>query len=319
MYLGIDIGGTNLKAGLVTEDGRLLAAKKCPLAPNCSADGLVAALGQLALALLAENGVAAGAVEAVGMGVPGAVDNARGRVLFTCNVPMTGLAVAEAFRRYVPAPLYLGNDADCAALGEYHAGAGRGCESLLVVTLGTGVGAGLVLGGRLYTGFSHTAGEVGHIVVEPGGELCSCGRRGCWERYASATALVRAACEAMQHRRDSLLWTLCGWDEAKIDGRTVFAAAEAGDEAALAVCARYVDYLARGVIDLVNILQPEVLVLGGGVGGAPDALLFDPLRERVARENYNAGAHLPCTRIVRAQLGNDAGIIGAALLCRSVG
>ncbi len=312
MNIGIDIGGTNLKAGLVDDDGRILAAVREPLRfrdPETFAE----TLASLARRAMEAAGVPAEGVRSVGMGVPGAVSG--GDILYTANIPLKNIGVETLFRRHLDLPVLLGNDADCAAVGEYFCGAGRGTRNFIVVTLGTGIGAGLILNGRLYTGMG-AAGEVGHILVERDGELCNCGRRGCWEQYGSATALIRQTRAAMEAHPDSLLHAVAA-ENGAVDGRTPFQAALRGDPAALEVCARYVDYLAAGVTDVINLLQPDILALGGGVAAAPEELLLRPLQKLVAEKCYGRHSGM-YTEIVRAELGNDAGIIGAAMLDRVI-
>ena len=311
MYIGIDVGGTNLKAGLVDEAGHILATEKTPLGIFPGAEGFAATLAELAAAVLKKGGAAQEEAAYVGIGIPGAV--AEGKILYTANIPMRDVPLEQMFRKHLDLPVLLGNDADCAAVGEWVCGAGRGTRDFLVLTLGTGIGGGLILGGRLYAG-QGTGGEVGHMVVEKDGAPCNCGRRGCWEAYASATGLIRMTREAMAAHPESALHALAA--ENGVEGRTAFQAAQAGDETALEVCRSYVAYLAAGVTNLVNILAPEVVAMGGGVAAAPDALLLDPLREIVERECYaRHTGRIPA--IVHAELGNDAGIIGAALLGRA--
>ncbi len=311
-YIGVDIGGTNLKAGLVDEDGALLATAKTPV-HWVGAEEFVKTLAILSKEAAEKAGVTWADICAVGMGVPGGVDTKAGKVLYTCNIPLSGLPVAELFRRELDVPVYLENDANCAALGEYCAGAGKGCESLIVITLGTGIGGGVILNGKVLHGVNGAAGEVGHMVIEPEGEACPCGRRGCWEQYSSATALARLTREAMAEHPESALWAQCGGVLEKIGGRSAFEAARGGDAAAQAVCDKYLSYLGQGIVNLINIFQPEMLCIGGGVSNESDAALLYPLRAIVERERF--GQYCPVkTRIVKAQLGNDAGIIGAALL-----
>ena len=307
MFVGIDVGGTNLKAGLVDDDGRLLAAARRPLNGFTGAEDFAADLAELALQAVRECGAEPDALKSVGIGLPGAVDG--GTVVFTANIPMENVPLERLFRRYLDIPVYLGNDADCAAVGEYFCGAGRGCRDFVVVTLGTGIGAGIILDGKLRGGAASS--EAGHMVLQQGGELCNCGRRGCWERYASATALIQQTRAAMEAHPESGLYRAA---EAlgTVDGRTAFRGALDGDETALAVCRQYVEYLASGTVSLINLLRPEAVAIGGGVAAAPEALLLEPLREIVEREAYaRHGGRV--TRVVRAELGNDAGIIGAAL------
>ena len=207
--------------------------------------------------------------------------------------------------------IYLENDANAAALGEYAAGAGKGSQSMVAITLGTGVGGGAVLNGKLYTGFNYAGMEVGHFVIEYGGRLCTCGRKGCFEAYCSATALIKRTREVMEEHPDSLLWQLAGSLEG-VDGRTPFDAAAQGDAAAGKVIDEYVNYLGCGVASLVNIFQPEVFCIGGGPSAQGETLMA-PVRYILNREDY-ARNSVRRTRLVRAALGNDAGIIGAALL-----
>ena len=309
-FVGIDVGGTNLKAGLVDRSGRLLAAARRPLDFQGPA-AFAAALAELTAEASDRGGVPLSDVDAVGIGLPGAV--AGGEVLFTTNIPLEHVPLAEMLRQRLHLPVLLGNDADCAAVGEYFRGAGRGLTDFAVVTLGTGVGAGVILGGRLRGG--EASSEAGHMVTHAGGLPCPCGRRGCWEQYASATALVRMTRAAMARHPESLLCRLAK-ERGGVDGRTPFLAAEAGDAAALEVCRRYVEELAEGTASLINLLRPEAVAFGGGVAGAPEALLLAPLRERVAALSYSRHGGR-AARLVRAELGNDAGIIGAALLSRA--
>lgn len=311
-YIGIDVGGTNLKAGLVREDGQILAVERTPLAFE-NPEQFARTLAQLGQSVLHQAGIPASDVVSAGIGIPGAV--AGGDILYTCNIPLRDVPLSRLFRQHLDVPVLLENDANCAAVGEWLCGAGRGTQQFIVVTLGTGVGGGLILNGKLYSG-SGMVGEVGHMVIQHGGAPCNCGRRGCWEAYASATGLIRMTREAMEAHPESLLHTVAA-QSGCVEGRTAFDAAVQGDETALALCRDYVSYLAAGVTNLINILQPEAVAIGGGIAAAPDGLLLTPLREIVERECYpRHTGQIP--RIVRAELGNDAGIIGAALLKRAI-
>lgn len=302
MYIGIDVGGTNLKAGLVDEKGRIVKVERIPLDFQ-GPEAFAATLAELSKTVLQEG------VRWVGVGLPGAVD--EGDVLFTTNIPMENVPLEKLFRRHLDLPLLLGNDADCAAVGEFFGGAGRGTQDFAVVTLGTGVGCGLIVNGRLRGGLASS--EAGHIVICRDGEPCNCGRLGCWERYASATGLIQQTKRAMEAHPKSLLHEIAAKNG--VEGRTAFQAAEAGDETALEVCRNYVDYLATGLANLINILRPEVVAIGGGVAAAPERLLLEPLREAVDKESFSRhGGRV--TKILPAELGNDAGIIGAAMLGR---
>ena len=316
MYnIGIDIGGTNLKAGLVDEQGRITATKKAPLR-FASMEQMGEVLARMAIELTEENGVDRAQVASVGMGFPGPVDDRRGVVIKTVNIPLRFMPVAEMFHRHWDVPVRLGNDADCAALGEYYHYEDKNIESLILVTLGTGIGTGIILNGRILTGVNGCAGEGGHIVIVHGGEPCTCGRRGCWERYASASALIQQTRAAMEADRASCMWDMTGGDLGKVEGYTAFEAMHQGDASAKRVVDRYVEYLAEGLANYVNIFQPEVIALGGGVSNARDEDLLYPVQALVLDRVFGKEADVH-TKIVKARLGNDAGIIGAALLGRS--
>ena len=251
LYIGIDVGGTNLKAGLVDETVKILAVERCPLnfqGPEQFAEDVA----RLAASAAGKGGVAPESLAYVGMGLPGAVSG--GDILFTTNIPMKDVPIERLFRRHLDLPLLLGNDADCAAVGEFFCGAGRGTRDFAVVTLGTGIGCGLLLGGKLHGG--PASSEAGHLVICHGGELCNCGRRGCWERYASATALIQQTKAAMAAHPESLLHAIAAENGGVVEGRTAFQAARAGDETALAVCRQYVEYLADGTISLCGRSWP---------------------------------------------------------------
>ena len=312
-YIGIDIGGTNLKAGLVDENYRITATRKQPL-QFTSMEQMGDTLAKMAIDLVEENHVPRDQVASVGMGFPGPVDDKRGVVIKTVNIPIRFMPVAEMFhRRWDDVPVHLGNDADCAALGEYYHYEDKNIESLILVTLGTGIGTGIILNGRIHTGINSCAGEGGHIVLVHGGEQCTCGRKGCWERYASANALIRQTMAAMDQSRDSIMWGMVGGDLSRVDGCTAFEAMRKGDAVARAVVDQYLRYLADGLSNFVNIFQPEVIALGGGVSHERDEDLLLPLQRMVLEDCFGREADRH-TRLAKAKLGNDAGIIGAALL-----
>ncbi len=302
MYIGIDVGGTNLKAGLVDETGRIMKVERTPLDFQ-GPERFAQTLAELSKKVMQDK------VRWVGVGLPGAVDG--GDVLFTTNIPMENVPLEKLFRQHLDLPLLLGNDADCAAVGEFFGGAGKGTRDFAVVTLGTGVGAGIIIDGKLRGGLASS--EAGHMVICQDGEPCNCGRKGCWERYASATGLIQQTKRAMEAHPESALHQFAA--EHGVEGRTAFQAAEAGDETSLAVCRDYENYLASGLASLINVLRPEAVAIGGGVAAAPERLLLEPLREAVAKESFSRhGGRI--TRILPAELGNDAGIIGAAMLGR---
>ena len=309
-YLGIDLGGTNVAAAVVDREGTILGKVSLPT-PRTGAEAVADQMAAAARAAAEKAGVPLEQVESVGIGSPGTIEPEQGLIRFWSNlnfvdVPLGGLMEARLHKK-----IYLENDANAAALGEYAAGAGKGSQSMVAITLGTGVGGGAVLNGKLYTGFNYAGMEVCHFVIEYGGRLCTCGRKGCFEAYCSATALIKRAREVMEEHPDSLLWQLAGSLEG-VDGRTPFDAAAQGDAAAGKVIDEYVNYLGCGVASLVNIFQPEVFCIGGGPSAQGETLMA-PVRYILNREDY-ARNSVRRTRLVRAALGNDAGIIGAALL-----
>lgn len=314
-YIGIDVGGTNLVAGVVDENGVILDKVSHPVDKALSADAMCQELARMARAVCTVSGIPEAEIAAVGVGLPGLVDNKTGIVIKTPNMPFNRTEFRKLFQQEWDVPVYLGNDANCAAIGEYFAGAAKSSNNAVVVTIGTGLGGGLVVDGKLLTGFANAGMEVGHMIIHPNGMMCGCGQRGCWEQYGSATALIRLTRIEMERNKDTLLWEVCEHDKDNITGRTAFQAARLGDAAAKRVLAQYLEGLSIGLINLVNILQPEIICLGGGVSNAEDDLLLDPLRKLVAEGVFDK--HVPI-RLEKASLGNDAGVVGAALLCKTI-
>lgn len=317
MYIGIDVGGTNLVAGVVDESNQIVARAKRKTRASTSAEMLCDDLVTLSHEAAESAGLKPNEVAYVGIGFPGSVDRKKGTVLYTPNAPFLNTPIRDWFHKSWNVPVYVGNDANCASLGEYYAGAARGKNSAVVVTLGTGVGIGAVVEGQSFLGLNGNGMEGGHTVIVVDGVPCNCGRRGCWEQYASATALKRLTREKMAQCPESIMWQLCEGSLDNVGGRTAFQAARGGDETGKQVVNLYLKYLATGLTNLVNIFQPEVLCLGGGVSNESDDLFLEPLRDLVAEERYNTHQKdVPQTVLVKCQLGNDAGIIGAALLGR---
>ncbi|MBE6989362.1 MAG: ROK family protein [Ruminococcaceae bacterium] len=312
-YIGIDIGGTNLKAGLVDESGLVLATQRMKVAQVDDPDSLAWTLVALTQDLCRAAGVPLDQVASVGVGVPGTVDIRAGSILYTCNLPLQNVPLRKLFHRYLPLPLYIENDANCAALAEYFAGAGRGSKRFVTITLGTGIGGGIIHNGKIFHGANGMAGEVGHMTIVYGGEPCPCGRRGCWERYASASALKRMTARAMADHPDSILHRVVEEHDGHVSGQSAFMSMRLGDPVGRQVCEQYIDYLAAGIVNVINIFQPDTLAIGGGVSNEDDAYLLQPLRRRAEQESL-PGSRDRLTRIVRAELGTQAGIIGAAFL-----
>ena len=306
MRIGIDLGGTTVKAALCAPDGTLLHKQSAPT-PTGDAAGLCAAMKQLALGLCAAQGAAPEQITSIGIGVPGSFDKATCTLKFGTNLGMNNVCFADAFQPDFGCTVQLDNDANCAALGEVTAGAAKGAKNMVMVTLGTGVGGGIIIGGKLYTGCNGIAGEVGHMVIRQGGERCGCGRDGCLEAYASAASFVRFAERALAAGRGSLLQEHAGHLNAKM----ICDAVDAGDALACELFDEYCVNLSCGLANFINIFQPEAIVLGGGLAGYGEKLLA-PLRRLTLPQTFRSDGRN--TEIVCASLGNDAGLIGAAML-----
>lgn len=311
LYAGIDLGGTNIKAALVDENGHIMAETSAPTGLPRPPRELCAAIAAVLDELLKASGVPKENVAALGIGCPGSVQEKTGAVLYANNLAWENVPVAEWLRALTGLPVAVGNDANVAALGEALYGCARGAQSAVIVTLGTGVGGGIVIDGRLVTGFNGAASELGHMVVEPDGEPCTCGQRGCLEAYASATALLRETRRAMAAYPQSLLHAMAAQDG--LSGAVPFAAAAAGDAAARAVVNAYIRRLGQGIGSVINILFPEVIGLSGGVANQGEALLA-PLRREVEQRVYGHELGGPLPRIVACTLGYQAGLVGAAAL-----
>ncbi len=313
LYLGIDIGGTNIAAAVVDDTMRFVGTGKVRTRTGISHDEFCDDIAQAARAALEAAGCTAVDCEYCGIGGPGVINARGGIMVYSNNLGIENLPLAYEMSRRLGLRVYIENDANCAALGEVMAGAAKGAESALAVTLGTGVGGGIIIGGRIYPGINGVAGEIGHMVIFPGGEECTCGRRGCWEAYASATALKRQTRRAMELSPDSLMWKHSPSLD-KVSGKTAFRAMRDGDSAARQVVENYIYYLSEGLVNVINILQPEVVCIGGGVSNEGDDLLL-PLREMIEKHRFARG-NVPQPRVVLAQLFGDAGLIGAAMLGR---
>jgi glucokinase len=308
--IGIDLGGTNIVVGVVGEDGKILKKLEKPTDAGREPKHIIRDMAELALKAEKKSGVSPGDVGSVGVGVPGTANSDTGMVDYASNLYWKDVPLAELLREEIRKPVYIGNDANAAAYGEYVAGAARGAGSVVAITLGTGIGGGAIENDKLLTGFNHAGMEVGHMVIRRGGRACPCGRLGCWERYASATGLIITTRSAMGDDKKTKLWDLVDGDINRVEGRTAFDAMKEGDETAKSVIDTYIDDLACGVINLVNIFQSDIMCVGGGISNEGEVLLA-PLREKLMAEVYSRNSEKN-TQIVKAKLGNDAGVIGAA-------
>jgi len=314
MYrLGIDLGGTNIVAGVVNEKYEIVATAKCKT--NCPrpAKEIIDDMAACALEAVKKAGLTLKDIDAAGVGAPGAIDPVGGEVIFSNNLDFYNVKMTGMLKESTGIDFFIENDANAAAYGEFVAGAGKGTNNCVMITLGTGVGGGIIINGRLYSGSNYAGAELGHTVICLEGETCNCGRQGCFETYASATALIRQTKQAMIRYPESIMWDMCNGDIKNVSGRTAFDAMRKNDEAGKAVVDKYIYYLAMGLANVINIFQPDVLCIGGGVSKEGDNLIV-PVSKIVAGENYGRNVALK-TEIKTATLGNDAGIIGAAYIC----
>lgn len=308
-YAGLDLGGTFIKGGIVSEEGKLIVKDKIRTGSKRPYEEIAADMAKLVRELSERANVV---VEAVGVGSPGTVDSAHGVIVYSTNIRWDNVPLGKTISDNLGLPVYITNDANAAALGECFVGAGKKLKNVVFVTLGTGVGGGIVLGGKLYEGFRSAGAEIGHSLLKIGGEKCTCGRCGCFEAYASATALIRQTQKAMHTNPKSAMWELCKGDENKVDGKTAFDGMRLGDRAAKKVVNTYIGYLAEGLCDLANVFRPEAILLGGGICAEGETLL-EPLRTKLSESIFGGMGYAP-VQILTASLGNDAGVFGAARL-----
>lgn len=313
-YLGIDLGGTNIAVGVVDENYHILATAKRKTKVPCEPEELCEQLATAALEALDNAKITINDIPWVGIGTPGTVNRDTGVVEFSNNLYLHNYPMRELLEKRLNKKVIIENDANAAAYGEYKAGALRGAKNGVAITLGTGVGSGIIIDGKVYAGFNYAAGEMGHTVIVFNGRHCTCGRNGCWEAYASATGLIAMTREAMQKTddHDRPIWKLANGNLEDVTGRTAFDAMRAGDPIGKEVVDQYIAYLGCGLVNVINTFQPDILCIGGGICNEGETLL-KPLHEYIAKEAYTINTSKK-TALCTAQLGNDAGIIGAALI-----
>ena len=310
-YIGIDLGGTYIKYGLVSEGGEIIAKGKVATPAGCRYAETLVTVASTVRELSARYG---SEVSGVGIGAPGVVDGENGIVLTSGNLGWENKLLAKDLFERLGFPAVLTNDANAAAFGEYVCGAGSEFKSVVLITLGTGVGSGIVLNGKLFEGCEGAGAELGHEVIRFGGEKCACGRRGCFEAYASATALIRQTKRAMEKDRQSTLWQLCNGDINNVNGKTAFDGAQSGDKTAKRIVSNYLHYLSEGFANIANTFRPEAILIGGGISAQGENLTI-PLQKRTDKLMLGHGAYAP-VKILAATLGNDAGLVGAAMLAK---
>ncbi len=306
-YIGIDLGGTNIVAGVVDENYQILTKASVKTNLPRPEQEIAADMAAVARQAAEEAGLSLDQIEWVGVGTPGIANSATGIIEYSNNLGFCNTPMVQYLEEALGRPAFIENDANAAAYGEYVAGAAKGAKHAVCITLGTGVGGGILIDGKIYCGSNFGGAEIGHTVIDVNGPMCSCGRKGCFEVFSSATGLIRMTKEALAAHPESAMK-----DEERITGRTAFNYMRAGDETAKQVVDDYIRYLAAGITNTINIFQPDVLCIGGGVCNEGDPLLL-PMKEIVKKEVYTRNSPKN-TEIVIAKLGNDAGIIGAAFL-----
>ena len=314
-YVGIDLGGTNIVAGLVDENYNILGKVSRKTNRPRPAEEIAADMAACALDVIKQQGLTTEQVEWVGIGTPGIANSATGIIEYSNNLDFHNVPIVKWISEATGLPAFVENDANAAAYGEYVAGAAKGARNAVCITLGTGVGGGIVIDGKIYSGSNFAGAEIGHTVLCMDGPQCTCGRRGCFEVYSSATGLIRMTKEAIAEHPESLM-AKTAEEQGTVSARTAFDCMRQGDAAAKEVVDFYIRALAAGITNTINIFQPDVLCIGGGVCNEGDALLL-PMKEIVAKEVYTRNSEKNAD-IVIAKLGNDAGIIGAAFLGKAV-
>ena len=313
MYnIGIDLGGTNIVAGVVDENYNIISKAStktnCPRPEKEIADDMA----KMALQAVKNANLEISDIEWIGIGTPGIANSATGIIERANNLGFVNTPMVKYIKETIDKPVFIENDANAAAYGEFVAGAAKEARNAICVTLGTGVGAGIIIDGKIYSGSNYAGAEIGHTVIEVDGAECSCGRKGCFEAYSSATGLIRMSKEAMEKNPDSIMNKMAQEKGGKVTARTSFDAMRAGDKSAKEVVDKYIKYLAAGITNTINIFQPDILCIGGGVCNEGDPLLL-PVKALVENEDFAKNSEKR-TEIVIAKLGNDAGIIGAAFL-----
>lgn len=315
MYrLGIDLGGTNIVAGVVDKKYKIVAKASCKTAVPRPESEICDSMAEVAKKAVEKAKLTMDDIESVGIGVPGAVNPKTGIIEYSANLFFHNWEVVQMMEERLGKKVHIENDANAAALGEYLAGSAKGARNAVAITLGTGVGGGFIIDGKIYSGSNFAGAELGHMVIVKDGKECACGRRGCWETYASATGLINLTKQKILSEKleFSYMLKLCDGDINKVNGRTAFDAMRDGDPTAKSVVEEYISYLSCGLVNIINIFQPDVLCIGGGISNEGENLL-GPVRSYIERERYTKHNDKQ-TVICKCTLGNDAGIIGAAYL-----
>ncbi len=308
-YIGVDLGGTKIAIGLVDKKGHLVYKDSTPTLNERDNEEIIDDIVKLSKKIMEEKGLTKEDIISIGVGSPGTCNPNDGIIVKAYNLGFDNLNIRKMIEERIGIKTYVDNDANCAAFGEFKVGAGEAYNSALVITLGTGLGGGLILNGNIISGSYYGGGEFGHMVLSVDGRQCTCGRKGCWEAYSSATALIKATREAAKANPSSKINDIVNNID-EITAKTPFDAVLLGDKVAKDVIDEYILYLAEGIVNMINCFEPEIIVLGGGVSAQGEVILV-PLNKLINEKAFGGNTK---TTIGIATLGNDAGIIGAALL-----
>ncbi len=311
-YIGVDLGGTNIAVGLISENGEFIDKTSIPTRKEREGGEVLKDLALSCKNIIEKNNLEIKDIDSIGVGSPGTCDSENVVVRYSNNLNFRDISLREHINKYIDLPVFLDNDANCAAYGEALYGACANAKHSITITLGTGIGGGVIANGKIIRGKTGAGGELGHSSIMLNGELCTCGRRGCWEAYASATALIRDIKIAAIREPKSQLYAEINGDFDKVDAKFGFDMADKGEPVAKKVVDDYIIYIAEGLTNMVNIFDPEIIAIGGGVANRGEEILVK-IREYVNKNTFGGVLN---TKIVLAKLGNDAGIIGAAFLSK---
>ncbi len=314
-YLGIDLGGTNIAVGITDENGSIIAKYSAKTNAAQPFEGLVRDIAETAKKAVENAGLQLEDIAAVGLGTPSCINPRTNLLVNANNLNWQNVPLYDELKKYFDMPVFIQNDAACAALGEAVCGAASEYENAVMVTLGTGVGSGIIMNKRIFNGCDDMGAEIGHTKLVYDGLTCTCGQKGCFEAYASATALISQAKNAARENPQSVMNEMCGGDISKMNAKIPFDAAKSGDASAKAVVEKYMHYLAAGLSSAIALFRPQAVIIGGGISAEGDYLI-KPLKKILYECTFSA-EQIDIPEIVAAKLGNDAGIIGAAMLCRT--
>ncbi|ACL70354.1 ROK family protein [Halothermothrix orenii] len=307
-YVGVDLGGTKILTALADARGKIVAKKKLPTEARKGEEKVIQNIVSSIDAVLQEKGLSREDVITLGVGSPGPLNTQEGIIYLAPNLGWRNVHIKDILEEETGIPVILENDANAAALGEKWFGAGQDVDNLIYITVSTGIGGGIIINKKIFHGINDGAGEVGHMVIEPGGPVCGCGNRGCFEAVASGTAINKMGREAVKENKATLLMELSGGDPEKIDGSLIARAARQGDEVARKIWDKAGYYLGIGLANLLNIFNPEMIILGGGVMNAGD-LIMEPMKKSL--KDHALESAFNSVEIRQAELGNDTGVIGA--------